>query len=170
MVLRNLPLKRNRAIIILFLALSAASACSQTTIPDADSVWTRLLDADLNPKTVSYSKLLSKPTVIISNVNCIACTEYFTKAKKNFHFIFILSQESLAEINRILAYHHLKKEEAYFTTCQYIPNFKSTLCAGPTPCLAYKREGRFLLLNYTELSQLTAEFSVKMASLKKRLR
>lgn len=155
---------------VLLLAMNVPTAFSQTAIPDADSVWTKLFDADLNPKTVSYTKLFSKPTVIISNVNCIACTEYFTKAKKNFHFIFILSHESLAEINRILAYHHLKKEEAYFTTCQYIQDFKSTLCANPTPCLAYKHEGRFLLLNYTELSHVTGEFSLKMALLKKSLR
>ena len=150
--------------------LGICRAFSQTTISNVDSIFTKLFDADLNVKTVSYSKLFSKLTVIISNVNCIACTEYFTKAKKNFNFIFIISNESLGEIGRILAYHNLKKGEVCFTTCKYIQNFKTTLCGSPTPCMVYKRECTYHFLNYSELNNITREFSLKMDLLKKSLR
>lgn len=170
MVLKNSALKRTSFIVVLCLAFNLPVMVSQTAISNVDSVFTKLFDADLNTKTLSYSELFSKPTVIISNVNCIVCAEYFSKAKKDFNFVFIIGNESLGEINRILAYYNLKKKEVYFTTCKYIQSFKSTLCGNPTPCMAYKQGNRFCFLDYHELDRITGEFSIKIDLLKERLR
>lgn len=169
MVLKNLPLGLNRIVLAVWFCMGVFRMFSQTTISNVDSVFLKVFDADLNPGNVSLDQLFSKPTVIISNVNCIACTDYFTDEKKSFHFVFIIGNESLGEINRILAYHHLQKREVYFTTCKYIVSLKPILCSGPTPCLVYKKHAAYHFWDYAQLSVLTNEFSLNIKPLKQKL-
>jgi hypothetical protein len=157
-----------RGILAVWLSIAAVSLSAQTRLPGMDSVFLKVFDADLRPVR-SLGRLFSKPTVIISHINCIACTEYFTKNKKDFHFLFVLSNESLAEINRILAYHHLKKREVSFTTCRYVPGLKQALCSDPTPCLFYRTPEGCMLWSYAQLSALSNGFSLSIKSLKPKL-
>lgn len=167
MALKSLALK-NRLLLVLCWIVSL-SATAQTVISNPDSVFTRLFDADLNVQIISYSTFFSKPTVIISNANCIACTEYFTKEKKKFNFVFILSNESLGEIGRIKAKHKFKKGEVFFTTCKAIHTLKPALCSNPTPCLIYKTASYYYFMDYPHLNSATSGFLLKTKALKKKL-
>lgn len=169
MGLRNLLLKGSSALLALTLLLGMSRLHAQSRVINTDSVFTRLFDAGLRLKKISEARLCSTPTVIISNLNCVACVGYFTKARKHFNIVFILGNESLAEVSRTLAYYHLDNRKIYFTTCKYIRQFRPTLCENPTPCLIYRHQGQFSFLNYHELSQLTDEFSASVSLLKRRL-
>ncbi len=169
MVLKNSRLGLNRTILAVVFCTVTFGMSSQSAILHVDSVFLKVFDAELNPGNASFEKLFSKPTVIISNVNCIACTKYFTDEKKRFQFVFILSNESLGEISRIMACHHLSKRDVYFTTCKYIGHLKQALCSGPTPCLIYKNRAAYHFLDYAQLSSVTNEFSLKIKPLKQKL-
>ncbi len=169
MGLKNSRLGLTRGIVAVAYCFVALGMCSQVVISKADSVFLKVFDADLNPGNVSLAKLFSKPTVIISHVNCIACTNYFTNEKKNFHFVFILSNESLGEISRILAYHKLNKNEVCFTTYNCMGSLKQCLSSGPTPCLMYKSRDAYHFWDYAQLSLVTREFSLNIKSLKQQL-
>lgn len=164
-----LALGLNKFLFTICLALSSSGIFSQDIIAHDDSVFVKLFDADLKEQAMSYSKFFAKPTVIISPVNCVACTEYFTKAKKNFNFVFVLSDESLGEIKGILAHYGLKKGEVFFTTCKNLIKVNQPLCSNQTPCMVYKKKKLLYFLNYNELNKETNKFSAEIKKLKNKL-
>ena len=167
-----MELKNSRLISVLIALLVLLSPCglhSQKVISYPDSIFLKLLDSELNVKSISAKKLFKKPTVIISSTNCIACTEYFTRHKRKFNYVFVLYNESLAEIKRILDHHSLKKDEALFTTCKYVSTEKDAICKSPTPCMAYLHNKKMKFYTYTELDNVTKEFSLKISLLREKL-
>jgi hypothetical protein len=155
--------------LIALLALSLCRLHSQKVVSYPDSIFMKFFDSELHVKFISAKKLFKKPTVIISSTNCIACTEYFTRHKQKFNYVFVLGNESLAEIKRILDHHLLKKDEVLFTTCKYVSTEKDAICKSPTPCMVYLHNKKANFYTYSELNNVTKEFSLKISLLRKKL-
>lgn len=129
-------------------------------------VFTRLFDADLKTEG---AKINGKPIVVVSNTNCRACVEYFTRTPDDYQFIFLLFNESLIEIKHLLATYNLKPEHLLFSACEYVSEQKHNLCNEPSPCLLKPCDKSFVFYNYKSTSKLTSGFTLKSPKLKRRL-
>ena len=67
-----------------------------------DSVFTMIFDAQLAHVDLKTGRFIKKPIIIVSNRNCAGCINHFLKDKLNFNFIFLISTQSLLEIQRML--------------------------------------------------------------------
>jgi len=151
----------------LLLSLSFLKLNAQIEV-NFDSTIKVIYDYDLK-KTVLTEKNSKDHIIFISNTNCTGCVKYFMKSKEKFTFIFLLSSESLLEVNKITKMYALKSNTVYFTTSEFIRKNIKELCQSPTPCLFYRCIDSFYFLNYNELSRVTLEFSLNTRKLIKQI-
>jgi len=126
---------------------------------------------DQNLRSITKKIDLSKsPTIIVSNMNCGECVKYFTTNKNlRCQIVFVLQNESLLEIRRILDVFQVKAKYIYFTTCEYIVKYKKVFCATQSPSMIYKKNEDFVLVDYQKLDSLTYGFSDKNYTFTKKL-
>lgn len=118
----------------------------------------RIFDCRLNIIDTNSKKPLNKSFILVSDVNCIACVEYFVNANK-INFLFILKYESLSEINEIISRFGAKKNQCYFTTVNDLSEMKDLILKGPTPILLKKIQIGFIVYNYFEVDKLSNSFT-----------
>ncbi len=164
MALKKSKSLRTSIFLIIFCGLQALTI-AQGEVITLDSVFTKMFDADLMPvKSASLLKS-NKPIIFVSTSHCSGCVKYFAKGQKNYQFIFLMNNQSLVEVERIINFYKLKGKTIYFTTEEYVKNKKNTFCSGPTPIAIYNCNNQTLLLHYASLNSLSHEFTLKHTAL-----
>lgn len=167
MVLEKFQFQNNKIffLVIIFVITIYSKTIAQRQPVLFDSIFNSIFNTNLDKIQNNFLQSKNKPILIVSSINCIGCVNYFMLKKSKYFFIFIINNKSLLEVNKILALYKLKKEEIYFTTCSNINILKFNFCQKPTPCLLYKNN----FYDYTSLSQISEEFTLKYKLLRKKL-
>ena len=131
-----------------------------------DSIFTRVVDANLQPVKNASAALKQKPVIIVSTSHCSACVKYFAQGQKNYQFIFLMNFESLLEVERILNFYKLKRKDVYFTTIASIKNKKTMISSGPTPLAMYNLQNNYYFVDYPTLNKASQEFTLDHNTLK----
>lgn len=131
-----------------------------------DSIFTQVVDANLQPVKQAASALQKKPVIIVSTSHCSACVKYFAQAQKNYNFIFLMNYESLLEVERILNFYKLKGKNIYFTTIACVKNKKAMIGSGPTPLAMYYLQNNYHFVDYPSLNKASQEFTLDHNKLK----
>lgn len=155
------------AISLFFLVLMKQGMFGQTSILSLDSSLKVIFSTNLEAIPSSQIPFKKRPLVVISNMSCSGCVEYFTSNKKDFVFLFLLQNESLLEINQIIQKHKLQKSSVYFSMAESV--FDS-LSSGPSPKIIYASGTNFILLDYSKVSEITKGFSIKHSKFIKNLK
>jgi hypothetical protein len=117
-------------------------------------VFTKVFDFDLKPIEEVDTKILNKPVIFVSSYSCAACVKYFTAYKKaKYNLVFMLNNESLLEVRRVLEFYGTNKKFSYFVTPELIT--KDELLKSATPCLINKN----YVYDYDVLDSLTKSFN-----------
>ena len=170
MVLKIIGLRQNKIILIFFSILFFSNLYSQQNITlKIDSIFTNLMDQNLNVVSASNILKLKTPIVIISNLNCGGCVNYFEKSKNKYSYIFIINSKSLLEINTIIKMHQLKDELRYFILCKDINLINHDICSSPTPCLINYNEASFLFYNYALLKKISNDYTLNAKKFLKKI-
>jgi hypothetical protein len=151
--------------ILLFIACQPALMAQNERVP-FDSIFTRIVDAKLQPVKNASAALKQKPVIIVSTSHCSACVKYFAQAPKNYRFIFLMNYESLLEVERILNFYKLNGKNVYFTTIANIKNKKSMISSGPTPLAMYNLQNIYYFVDYPALNKASQEFTLNHNELK----
>lgn len=153
----------NRSWIIPLLLILCFPAYSQEKPVNCSGCLPKIFDSNLTEVKMDAGV----PVVIVSNKNCGSCVNYFLNHRKKYRYLFILSSESLLEIQKTLKVYKLKKEDTYFTTCESVKQVNESVCEKPTPCLLMSKGGTWYFYDYTALDTLTSEFTAKQAKFRK---
>lgn len=156
-----MKLRLNRILLIICLINVHVYFNAQVQIHDYSSTFIKIFDSNLKEIHDFKNVIGGKPLIVISNKNCGGCVDYFIKGKKYFKFLFILNSESLLEVQKAMRIYDLKKENVFFSSCEYIIQFNDELCSKPTPCLISQNESTIYFYDYPLLDSFSKEFTLK---------
>lgn len=156
-----MALKKLRLNIIsgFLLCILPISLFSQKIQLNVDSLSKQVFNADLSIVKSSMPFKSKRPVILISVTPCSACVKYFSATQKHYRFIFIINNKSLLEVNRILAFYHVNRKNVFFITVDDLLFNKKYIITGPTPIAFVKSKSNVKYVDYSELNQITKEFT-----------
>lgn len=167
MELGNIRLRRISIILLSFFSFTIYSQIDVTT--RCDTMLHSVFNNELEQMETKQMLTDELPIILISNLNCSSCVNYFVKHQDKYRFLFLTNSLSLLEVNTIIKSRQIQKERCYFMLSRNTKNTIEIIENKPTPCMISSKNQQKYFYDYELLSKLTREFTVNHRQFLKKL-
>lgn len=167
MELGNIRLRRISIILLSFFSFAIYSQIDITT--RCDTMLSPVFNNELEQAETTLLLTDELPIILISNLNCSSCVNYFVKQQDKYRFLFFINSLSLLEVNTIIKSRQIQKERCYFILNKNIRNTIKIIENKPTPCMITSKNHQKYFYDYELLSKLTRDFTINHRQFLKKL-